>query len=127
MISPYIYVGLEPNIRLQFVSFENNTKIKQIKRYFFARKIGQSPSYEYPTKYAKFEKDLYSEKRNSGLVQCRTLIAYIMQQEYGMSLSEIGLNLGGRDHSTVIHMFRKFENEKGQKHWEKIINDLKIE
>jgi chromosomal replication initiation ATPase DnaA len=44
-----------------------------------------------------------------------------------MNLTQIGLNLGGRDHSTVINMFNRFEAEKGQKRWIKILNDLEIE
>jgi hypothetical protein len=126
-MSPYVYAGLMDKVRLQFTSYENNKKIEQIKKYFFAKKIGGSNTYKYPTKFAKFEEDLISGKRSTGLVQCRTLIAYIMRNEYCMNLTQIGLNLGGRDHSTVINMFNRFEAEKGQKRWVKILNDLEIE
>ena len=127
MIHPYLFAGLETRVQRRFTPYEKDAKIEAIKRYFFIRKIGESNTYKYPTKFTKYEDDLTSKNRNTGLVQCRTLVAYILRFEYEMRLMEIGRHLGNRDHSTVVNMLNCINDQKGQKHWSRILNDLGLE
>ncbi|HEX2186189.1 MAG TPA: helix-turn-helix domain-containing protein, partial [Chloroflexota bacterium] len=42
-------------------------------------------------------------RRDKGIVLPRQVAMYLMREETGASLSEIGAELGGRDHSTIVH------------------------
>ena len=39
----------------------------------------------------------------------RQIAMYLMREETGASLAEIGARIGGRDHTTVIHGIEKIE------------------
>ena len=58
--------------------------------------------------------DLKSRKRDKKTALARQVAMYLIRQETNCSLTQIGQELGGRDHSTVIHAC------------EKIVNDLDI-
>jgi len=47
--------------------------------------------------------DLKSLKREREIVLARQVAMYLIRQETGSSLTAIGKELGGRDHSTVVH------------------------
>ncbi len=47
--------------------------------------------------------DLQSRRRNREIVVPRQMAMYLLREETGLSLSEIGQELGGRDHTTVLH------------------------
>jgi chromosomal replication initiator protein len=47
--------------------------------------------------------------RAQEVVMPRQIAMYLMRQELGASLAEIGRELGGRDHTTVIHGIEKIE------------------
>jgi chromosomal replication initiator protein len=47
--------------------------------------------------------DLKGRRRDKEVVLPRQVAMYLMRHETGASLAEIGAELGGRDHSTVIH------------------------
>jgi chromosomal replication initiator protein len=47
--------------------------------------------------------DLKGRRRDREVVLPRQVAMYLMRQETGASLTEVGAALGGRDHSTVIH------------------------
>ena len=43
----------------------------------------------------------------------RQVAMYLLREETGISLAEIGSELGGRDHTTVMHGIEKIERELG--------------
>jgi chromosomal replication initiation ATPase DnaA len=51
--------------------------------------------------------DLKSESRAQPLALARHIAIFFMKKHLGMGLSEIGRHLGGRDHSTILHAYRK--------------------
>lgn len=53
--------------------------------------------------------DIKSKKRNSSVSNARQCAAYVIREVTGMSMKEIGDNLGGRDHSTVVYALQKCE------------------
>ena len=48
-------------------------------------------------------------KRDSFLVRARHITMYLLRKELGLSYTEIGNILGGRDHTTIIHGVEKIE------------------
>ena len=46
---------------------------------------------------------LFSKSRSQSLVDARYLAFYIMRNELHLSFPEIGLLIGGKHHSTIIH------------------------
>lgn len=47
------------------------------------------------------------DRRKREIVRPRQLLMYVLRQEMGLSYQEIGLFLGGRDHTTVLHGVEK--------------------
>jgi chromosomal replication initiator protein len=47
--------------------------------------------------------DLAGKRRGRDVVLPRQVAMYLMREETGVSLADIGTLLGGRDHSTVLH------------------------
>ena len=56
---------------------------------------------------------IVSASRVRELVRARFLVIWIMRNECGLSLAQIGVRLGGRDHTTIRHGLRhvKFERD----------------
>jgi chromosomal replication initiator protein len=54
---------------------------------------------------------LRSQKRERSIVMPRQIAMYLMRAETDVSLLRIGAELGGRDHSTVLHACDKIERE----------------
>ncbi|MBX6343019.1 MAG: chromosomal replication initiator protein DnaA, partial [Thermomicrobiaceae bacterium] len=62
------------------------------------------------TRYYRIsKKDIVGPGRRRDLVVPRQVAMYLMREETGTSLVEIGQCLGGRDHSTVLHGIEKVE------------------
>jgi len=55
--------------------------------------------------------DLRSKKRNKNLSIARQVAMFLMKKMTQHSLRDIGLFLGGRDHSTVVHALEKIEDK----------------
>jgi len=51
--------------------------------------------------------DLKSRKRDKETALARQLAVYLIKQETNCSLAKIGQELGGRNHSTIIHAYEK--------------------
>ncbi|MFC2058099.1 chromosomal replication initiator protein DnaA [Chloroflexota bacterium] len=51
------------------------------------------------------------KKRDKPLVQARQMAMYILREELQCSWMEIGRELGGRDHSTIIHGYEKMSSD----------------
>jgi len=57
---------------------------------------------------------LKSQKRDRAIVTPRQIAMYLMRAETDVSLLRIGAELGGRDHSTVLHACDKIDREMQQ-------------
>jgi chromosomal replication initiator protein len=74
-----------------------------------------------PERIAKAVSDFYSvpmealqgQKRDKAIVLPRQIAMFLMRQETDVSLLRIGAELGGRDHSTVLHACDKITREVG--------------
>jgi chromosomal replication initiator protein len=61
--------------------------------------------------YNVSEKDMRGRGRSKEIVVPRQVAMYIIRQETDRSLAEVGAELGGRDHTTVIHGSEKVGKE----------------
>lgn len=60
--------------------------------------------------------DLQSKSRTRTLVTARQIAMYLLRELTDMSLPKIGQELGGRDHTTVIHADRKIRTLMAERH-----------
>ena len=54
---------------------------------------------------------LQGQKRDKAIVVPRQIAMFLMREETDVSLLRIGAELGGRDHSTVLHACDKINRE----------------
>jgi len=54
---------------------------------------------------------IYEKTRRREIVKPRQIIMYILRENFNVSYPTIGLKLGGRDHTTVIHSCEKIKRE----------------
>jgi chromosomal replication initiator protein len=59
--------------------------------------------------YNVSEKDMRGKGRSKDIVVPRQVAMYIIRQETDRSLAEVGAELGGRDHTTIIYGAEKIE------------------
>lgn len=70
--------------------------------------------------------DLKGKKRSNDIAYPRQVAMYLCRSLTEENLNRIGLEFGGRDHSTVIHACDKISDElKDNKNLENVINDIK--
>jgi chromosomal replication initiator protein len=62
--------------------------------------------------YSLTQKQLKSSSRKHAVVQGRATAIYLARELTGASYDEIGRALGGRDHTTVMHNYKKIERER---------------
>ena len=55
--------------------------------------------------------DLVSASRKANIVLARQILIYLLRKDLGLPLVRIGVLVGGRDHSTVIHSVEKLEKQ----------------
>lgn len=55
--------------------------------------------------------DLLSKRRTKDVVRARQIVMYLAREETDASLPQIGLALGGRNHSTVLHGYQKIAEQ----------------
>ena len=58
------------------------------------------------------QKQLKSPSRRQSIVSARAVAVYLARELAGASYEQIGRALGGRDHTTIIHNYRKIERER---------------
>ena len=76
------------------------------------------------SKYFSIEKDdLASNKRSNDIAFPRQIAMYLCREIANMSYPQIGIDFGGRDHSTVMHACKKIEKEIKEKTNTKLIVD----
>ena len=63
--------------------------------------------------------DLKGKKRSQNIVNARQIAMYIGRKTTDYSMTEIGQDFGGRDHTTVMHSIRKIEDN--------LLNDPSLE
>lgn len=54
---------------------------------------------------------IYEKTRRREVVRPRQIIMYILREDYSISYPTIGMKLGGRDHTTVIHSCEKVKKD----------------
>ena len=70
--------------------------------------------------------DLKSKKRVATIAFPRQIAIYLSRQLTDESFPKIGIEFGGRDHSTVIHSINKIDTElKTNMELKKAIDDIK--
>ena len=57
------------------------------------------------------EDDLVGSSRKASIVLARQILIYLLRKDLGLPLVRIGVLVGGRDHSTIIHSVEKLENQ----------------
>jgi chromosomal replication initiator protein len=62
--------------------------------------------------YGLSQKQLKSRSRKQAIVRGRAAIIYLARELTTTSYEEIGRALGGRDHTTVMHNFKKIQRER---------------
>ena len=73
-------------------------------------------------KYFSIEKDdLSGNKRSNDIAFPRQIAMYLCREVANMSYPQIGIDFGGRDHSTVMHACKKIEKEVKEKNNTKLI------
>ena len=58
--------------------------------------------------------DMISSSRKKELVIARQATIYLLREELGFSFPLIGKEMGGRDHTTVMHAYQKVKEEIGE-------------
>ena len=76
------------------------------------------------SKYFSIDKDdLAGNKRSNDIAFPRQIAMYLCREIANMSFPQIGIDFGGRDHSTVMHAYRKISKEIKEKSNTKLIVD----
>lgn len=76
------------------------------------------------SKYFSINKDdLSGNKRSNDIAFPRQIAMYLCRDIANMSFPQIGIDFGGRDHSTVMHACKKIEREIKEKNNTKLIVD----
>lgn len=61
--------------------------------------------------YSIDETSIYEKTRRREVVRPRQVIMYLLREDFNISYPTIGIKLGGRDHTTVIHSCEKIKRE----------------
>ena len=54
---------------------------------------------------------IYEKTRRKEIVKARQMIMFILREDFNESYPSIGMKLGGKDHTTVIHSYEKIKSE----------------
>jgi chromosomal replication initiator protein len=101
-INPYLFPGL----KLEFLDERIYPFIKKSKVKITEKQIFEIVGRE----YGLTKEEIISRSRKRECVESRHLMAYIIKRKTRFSLKNIGERLGGRDHTTIIHSVRTFED-----------------
>jgi chromosomal replication initiator protein len=83
------------------------------KRLLSARKPTLREVISVVARYAKVpQRQLKSASRKQSIVAARAMVVYLGRELAGASYHEIGGALGGRDHTTIMHSYRKIDEER---------------
>jgi hypothetical protein len=71
--------------------------------------------------------DILSQRRDARVVRPRQIVYFLAKELTPMSYPEIGRRIGGRDHTTVLHGFRKIEKlEETDSNLRETLNKLRL-
>jgi chromosomal replication initiator protein len=88
--------------------------IKNLFKTNMKKKRGMSPKEVVKTVsgFYNIEEDLIYEKtRRKEVVFARQMIMFILREDFNISYPVIGAELGGKDHTTIIHSYKKIKLE----------------
>jgi len=72
------------------------------------------------------ERDIVGSGRRMQLAEARQIAIYLCREILGLSLMDIGMQFGGRDHTTVLHSCRNIEKKiKTEKRMMNLVRSLK--
>ena len=72
------------------------------------------------------ESELLTASRKKEIVRPRQIVMYLLREELGASFPFIGRKMGGKDHTTVMHAYKKISFEtKNNEGFQEEINLLK--
>lgn len=80
------------------------TKVREMRAPLFGRELVTSVAADFDISHG----ELIGDCRSSTFVEARAVVTRVLH-ERGWSYPRIGCLLGGRDHSTIINLHRKFE------------------
>ncbi len=60
--------------------------------------------------FAVSQEEIVGKSRRKNIASARQVAAYLAREVLDMPLSEIGVHLGGRDHTTIIHAHKKVKD-----------------
>lgn len=73
------------------------------------------------------ERIVYEKTRRKEIVKARQMIMFVLREDFNESYPSIGLKLGGKDHTTVIHSYEKIKNDlQNNPHLMKELEDIRI-
>lgn len=93
------------NITVELARRTLNAKQQEENSHFHPDDIIKNACFFYDIKPTQIK----GPRREASLVKARQVVMFILKKELGLSFSEIGNMLGGRDHTTVIHGVNKIE------------------
>ncbi len=109
--------GVLKNIVLQSQLKKQKITVADIKNLFKAnmkKKRGMSPKEVVKTVsgfYNIEEELIYEKTRRKEVVLARQMIMFILREDFNISYPVIGAELGGKDHTTIIHSYKKIKLE----------------
>jgi len=72
------------------------------------------------------EKDVLSDSRKKEIVKPRQIVMYLLREELNTSFTSIGRKMGNKDHTTVMHAYKKISGEiKNDETLQEEINTIK--
>lgn len=75
--------------------------------------------------YGVSPEDIRSNKRNSQISMARKIAVYVVREITQMPLNAIGMEFGGRDHSTIVYSLSNVEDSlKKDSHLKEIVEDI---
>ena len=92
-ISPYVFPGLDISLGNLFPTTDINL-------------IGDRVCSIIADIHNISVRELKSRRRYWRYVSSRSMVSKILREHYGFTLSQIGMMLGGRDHTTVHHALK---------------------
>jgi chromosomal replication initiator protein len=101
-ISPYIFPGL----KREYIDGRLHPYLNKEKMVITEEQIFEIVGKD----YGLTKEQIISRSRKRECVESRHLIAYILKRKTRLSLAKIGEMVGGKDHTTIIHSVKTFEN-----------------
>lgn len=75
--------------------------------------------------YGVSSDDILSNKRSARISLARKVCSYIIKETTSMSYKSIGLDMGGRDHSTIMYYYEDVKTSMGKDiHFKETIDDI---